>query len=581
MLDDLEARYMIVVAEGKNFRLVGAARFKNKLLLLPGRKGWKNDQFFCERSRANVEFIAAEFPLAEWKCDDREQLNRLREQESSIIGSETGDIGDYDFKTTPFNHQMVAFMRSRDLPWYAYLMEMGTGKTKVLIDNIAYLWHNSKIDGAIVVAPNGVHRQFVREQIPIHMPDDVSLHMDCFVYQSGGDKAFMKRRAAFLKPNRNKLRILAINVESLSVKSGVDYVVAFLRSIGGVGSIRPVLMAVDESTRIKNHGSKRSKNIQKLGSYCAYRRILTGSPVTKGIEDLFGQLAFLSEKILGFTSFYTFRNHFCITKSNTTAGGKKSYSSIEGYQNVDELKEKLKKWSYRVKKEDCLDLPPKIYTTRQVELSKQQRDMYNQLRSEFFIELDGLEMNATMAAVRLTKLQQILCGHIRFTEQGKLVEIEDVPRLDAVREIIEECEGQVIIWARFRPDIDRLCKLLHSYGVSRYDGAVDNSGKERSKSDFMSGKNRIFVGQPASAGLGLNLVGPETVIYYSNSFDAEHRWQSEDRNHRSGAEGKHVTYIDLEVPGSVDAYIRQVLLKKKDVASMTIDDYRTILQQEL
>lgn len=580
---------MIIVPEGQDFRIIGALRFKNKLQFLPGRKGWKNDQFFCERSRANIEFIESEFPLAEWKCDDLKALHVLQETESSISNNQSlPPDDDYTFKTTPFGHQMTAFVRSRDLHWFGYFMEMGTGKTKVLIDNACYLWHNSKIDALIVVAPNGVHRQFINEQIPTHMPDDVTPHIDTFIYQSGGDKAFMRRRAAFLKPNANKFRILAINVESLSVKSGVDYCVAFLRSLGGVGTTRPIMMAIDESTRIKNHGSKRSKNIRKLGSYCKYRRILTGSPVTKGVEDLFGQLAFLSENILGFSSFYTFRNHFCITKKNKVKKSddqakkrEKSYSSIVGYQNIDELKEKLKAWTYRVKKEDCLDLPPKIYATREVPLSEEQKRMYNELRREYSLEFEGMTMNATMAAVRLTKLQQILCGHIRFTDHEQLVEIADVPRFDVVEEILEEVEGQVIIWARFRPDIDRLCRVLRKHGVSRYDGAVDTGGREASIRDFRSGRNRVFVGQPASAGLGLNLVGPETVVYFSNSFDAEHRWQSEDRNHRSGSEGKHITYIDLVVPGSVDDYVRKVLIKKKDVASMTIDDAREIVSKDL
>lgn len=569
---------MIVVDDGRNLRLVGALRFKAKLYSMPGRTQWKDDQFFCEKSRANIEWIENEFPEAEWRSTARQALDELRERESGATERAHGDRSRFVMKTEPFEHQWEALMRSCDEEHFAYLMEMGTGKTKVLIDNAAYLYKKGEIQALVLIAPNGVHNQFVREQIPMHMPDDIPL--DTFVYRSGGPKVFQGRKKEFLKPVAGKLRVLAINVEALQYKSGVEYLIQFMKSIGDPRTtVKPLLMAVDESTRIKNVGAIRSRNVCAVGKYAKYRRILSGSPVTRGVEDLFGQFKFLGPNILGFNSFYTFRNRYCILQKNSTHHGA-DYTTVVGYQNIEELKQRMAPWSYRVKKEDCLDLPAKIYTTREVELSDLQRDLYRQLRKELLLEFEGHTLTATMAAVKITKLQQILCGHIRFTDDGVLKILPNIPRMKVVHELVEEAPGQVIIWARFTPDIDRLCQELEEHGVSRYDGRVDHSGREQSLERFRNGKNRVFVGQPASAGLGLNLVGPETVVYYSNSFDAEHRWQSEDRNHRAGTT-RHVTYYDLVVPGSIDNYILKSLQRKKDVAAMTVDEWKQALLQDV
>lgn len=570
---------MIVVKEGRYLRLVGGMKFRNRLALLPGRWFTKDDQFFCEPVRANIEFIEGEFPEAEWRCTDRELIEELRAKERGIVGRKL-DLARFagivnPTAPPPFSHQGEALCLSADELIFAYLMEMGTGKTRVFIENAVYLYDEDKIDAVVLVAPNGVHAQFINEQLPQWAHP--SCPLDTFIYRSGGNSAFLKRKKEFLRPKKGCLRVLAINVEALSHKSGVKYLEQFFDSIG-VAETR-TLMGVDESTRIKSVSASRAKNVRRLGRRARYRRILTGSPITKGIEDLYGQFLFLDAKVIGFSSFWTFRNRYCILQQNSTHNGAE-YQSVVGYQNVDELKKRIAPWSYRVRKDECLDLPPKMYVQREVPLSDTQRDLYRQLRRELLLEFEGKTLTAAMAAVRITKLQQILCGHIRFTDDGTLKLIEPCPRFDVVEELLEESDGQSIIWARFTADIDRLCKLLQSRGVSRYDGQVSADGRLKSLADFRSGRNQIFVGQPAAAGLGLNLVGPETVIYFSNSFDAEHRWQSEDRNHRAGAEGKHITYYDLVVPNSIDSHILKVLQRKGDVAASTLSDLRDMVMEE-
>jgi hypothetical protein len=527
-----------------------------------------------------VEFLESNFPAADWRCAVRDAIEDVRQQ-ANAPAAEREKFTEiiHPQAPPPFGHQWDALCRSADKSVFAYLMEMGTGKTRVLIDNSVYLFDEEKIDALVLIAPNGVHAQFVNEQIPQWM--NPSCNRDTLVYRTGGRKSALLAKKTFLRSRPNVLRILAMNVESLSHKSGVQYLEKFLASVGvNSQGKRKVLMAVDESTRIKNHNSIRSRNIRRLGAACAARRILTGSPVTKGVEDLYGQFAFLDPKLTGFNSFWTFRNRYCIMRQDASRDGAQ-YQVIVGYQNLDELKSRIAPWSHRVKKEDCLDLPQKMYVQREVPLSDVQRDLYRQLRRELLLEFEDKTLSAPMAAVRITKLQQILCGHIRFTDDGVLKILDPCPRFDVVREMVDETDGQVIIWARFTADIDRLCETLKDCGVSRYDGRVDSEGRLRSIELFRNGSHRVFVGQPASAGLGLNLLGPETVIYFSNSFDAEHRWQSEDRCHRAGAENKHITYYDLVVPNSIDTHVLKVLQRKKDVAGMTVDDLKSMLRGEL
>ena len=261
----------------------------------------------------------------------------------------------YKFKTKPYAHQLKALEMSWDKEYFAYFMEMGTGKSKVLIDNISMLYDNGKINGALIIAPKGVYKNWFSQEIPTHMVN----HVDpvTVLWKSQINKTQQSYLNKLFATGED-LHILVMNVESLSTKKGVDFAEKFLNS-------HNCMMAIDESTTIKNPDAKRTKNITYLGKLAKYRRILTGSPVTKSPLDLYKQCEFLEQELLGFSSYYAFRTRYAIMKTANFSG--RSVQIIVGYKNLPELSEKLKPFSYRVLKDDCLDLPKEnFYETRGV-----------------------------------------------------------------------------------------------------------------------------------------------------------------------------------------------------------------------
>ena len=322
---------------------------------------------------------------------------------------------------------------------------------------------------------------------------------------------------------------------------------------------------MDESSRIKHPGALRTKAILKFGQMASYRRILTGTPITKGAEDLYSQFRFLDPYILKHDSFYSFRARYCVM------GGFES-KQVVAYQNLSELTRNIEGHSFRVLKRDCLDLPDKIYQRHPVELSKNQRRLYDQMRKEFVAEMDGERVDSPLALTRILRLQQIVCGWFPGDDGVKAIDEKKNPRLEALLDIISNIDSsKVIIWSRFRADQKVLECALKQLSVS-YHGGVPNDERATAVKRFQEDPDvRFFIGNPATAGLGLNLTAASYAIYYSNSFDLETRLQSEDRCHRIGTKNN-VTYIDLEAPRTVDSKIIKALRAKKSVADLVNQD---------
>ena len=196
----------------------------------------------------------------------------------------------YRFKTKPYAHQLKALEMSWEKPYFAYFMEMGTGKSKVLIDNIAMLYDQGKINGVLIVAPKGVYKNWYEQELPTHMPDHVE-YVDV-LWQSNINQKQQKELDKLFVTGED-LHVLIMNVEALSTKKGVEFAAKFL-------SCHKTMMAIDESTTIKNPDAKRTRHICSLGEYAPYKRILTGSPVTKSPLDLYKQCEFLEDELLGF-----------------------------------------------------------------------------------------------------------------------------------------------------------------------------------------------------------------------------------------------------------------------------------------
>ena len=282
----------------------------------------------------------------------------------------------YKFKTKPYKHQLVALKKSWNRETFAYFMEMGTGKSKVLLDNIAMLYDKGKINGALIIAPKGVYKNWYSQEIPMHFVDHIK--NKAVLWQANiNQKQQIKLNTLF--ETGNDLHILIMNVEAFSSKKGVDFAFKFLNS-------HETLMAIDESTTIKTPSAKRTKNIIGLSKPAKYRRILTGSPDTKSPLDIYKQCEFLDPWLLGHDSFYSFRSRYAIMRSANFGG--KSVQLVVGYRNLPELSEKLKPFSDRVLKDDCLDLPPKTFMKRIVQLSAEQQKVYNQMKQMALAEMN-------------------------------------------------------------------------------------------------------------------------------------------------------------------------------------------------
>ena len=265
-------------------------------------------------------------------------------------------IKNYKFKTKPYNHQKLALTKSWAEKTYALFMEMGTGKSKVLVDNLAILYEQAAIRGALIVAPKGVYKNWYDIELPVHLPDHIN-HTKVLCEPTNSKKKQLELDTLF--DNKGDLKILIMNVEAFSTKKGLDFAHSFLNMLAG-----KALIGIDESTTIKNPTAKRTKNILTLGNLATYRRILTGSPVTKSPLDLYTQCMFLDKKHLGLDSYYSYRARYAhMVKRNF---GGRQVQIVDGYRRLDELAGKLDSFSYRVLKEDGLDLPPKVFTTRTV-----------------------------------------------------------------------------------------------------------------------------------------------------------------------------------------------------------------------
>ena len=468
----------------------------------------------------------------------------------------------YRFKTKPYAHQLTALEKSWNKETYAYFMEMGTGKTKVLIDNLAMLYDKGKVDGALIIAPKGVIGTWYKQEIPNHLPDHIE--NVSVMWQSLITKKQKNNLDALFKAEE-KLHILIMNVEALSTSKGTEFAARFLNS-------HKTLMAIDESTTIKNSSAKRTKNILALSKYAKYRRIMTGSPVTKNPLDLYSQCEFLSPWLLNFQSFYAFRNRYAEMKTIHARG--RSIQVVHKFQNIGELSDKLKGFSYRVLKEDCLDLPDKIYIKRNIALTSEQLKLYQQMKTMALAVLNGKQVTSVTVLTQLMRLHQITCGH--FTADDGSTQLVKSNRITELMNVLEEVEGKAIIWANYQHDITNIIKaIVEEYGeesIVDYYGLTPQENRQENIQQFQNNpKCRFLIGTPQTGGYGITLTAANTVIYYSNGYDLEKRLQSEDRAHRIGQK-KSVTYVDLICENTVDEKIVKALRNKINIASEVLGE---------
>ena len=472
----------------------------------------------------------------------------------------------YEYKTEPFDHQRKALEDSWDADFHAYFMEMGTGKSKVAIDNMGVLFEKGEIKAALIVAPKGVYDNWALGEIPFHLPERIA--RKTVSWTPSLSKKFTAELEDLVLEDFDGLKIFVMNVEAFSSPRGA-------RAAGRFLVQNPDNMViVDESTTIKNRKAQRTKNLMVLTKYSKYRRILTGSPVTKSPMDLFSQCNFLDEKALGFNSFFAFQNRYAIVQKRVM--GARSFQEVTGYRRLDELNERLFSFSTRVLKEECLDLPDKVYTRRNVELTDEQAKVYGQMKKLALAQLENGELATTESVLtQIMRLQQICCGFFQ-PDVGKIQPLKN-NRLNELTSITDELSGKAIIWASYTHDIQQISLTLRDrFGpdsVALYYGATPQDERQEIVNRFQDVNDplRFFVGQPKTGGYGITLTAASTVIYYSNSYDLEIRLQSEDRAHRIGQKNA-VTYVDLVSPNTIDEKVLNALRQKINLADKVLNE---------
>jgi len=465
----------------------------------------------------------------------------------------------YKFKTKPYEHQRDALKKCWNKEAFAVFAEMGTGKTKIALDNACILYNKGKIDRVLVIAPKGAYMTWVEQEIPIHVPDYIEKKV--LAWKPSTSQKYKAQLKDIMNIQDYKLKIMVMNVEAFSTKKGTNFAKLFL--------IGRSMMIVDESTTIKNPKAKRTKAILDLRKETKYRRILTGSPVTQSPMDLWAQMDFLDPEILGQSSYYAFRTRYAVVIEATAAGGTHRYQKIVKFRNLKELGKLVSPHSYRILKKDCLDLPDKVYIKREIELTSEQQEAYRDMKADAMTTLKGQSMTALNVLTQLIRLHQITCGHMK-TDAGHTIDLNN-NRMDELHQILGETTGKVIIWANYIHDIERIeASISLDFGADScctYYGATPTDKRQECIRQFQdpNSKVRFFIGNTQTGGYGITLTEASTVIYYSNNYDLEKRIQSEDRAHRIGQKNK-VLYIDLMAKGTVDQKIIQSLKNKVNIA---------------
>lgn len=473
----------------------------------------------------------------------------------------------YTPRFRPYAHQLRALEELRDRPAFALLMAMRTGKTKTLLDDWGRAVTEGKASDLLVIAPAGVYATWETAAAE-HLAPDLLGRTQIFRWVSGAGKT--ARRALDLFLSQTGPRIFVMNIEALSaVEAAREAVLKFL------ADDRWVMVAVDESTTIKNPSAQRTKFLlDYVRPRARFRRILSGLPAPKAPLDLYSQFAFLDPKILGFSSYYAFRARYAIMRKMPFGG--RQVPIVVGYRDIDELRSRIAPHSFRVTLEECYDLPEKVYMRREVSLTSEQEKLYKEMKMFASAKLaEETFVSASQAITQILRLHQILCGHLTDEFGG----VHEVPenRTKELISLLEEYDGKAIIWCSYDADVRRVSEALRSHfdcPVARFWGGNRGSREVEEKQFLNDPDCRFIVATAAAGGRGRTWMNADLTVYYSNTNDLEHRSQSEERAQGVG-KTRPVTYVDLVASGTVDEKIIRALREKINMASVINgDNYR-------
>lgn len=437
-----------------------------------------------------------------------------------------------------YNHQKIAIKLSLKRKSFALFLETGTGKTLIALINSKIRMKHNQIDKCIIVCPKSVVLTWVDEMRKVELSP-------IYIYNST-----KKEREKIVKKffSDEKERYLVINYDSIIRMQ--DILINFLNP--------KVMLIFDETTFIKNPRAKRTKVSMKMSDRARYKLILSGTPITNNLMDVFSQMYIIDKSYFGY-SWYKFRENFFIPDYMRWNWRPKE----ETYYKVEKC---LSEVSYRIKKEDCIDLPPKIYEKHYIFLTEEQRKMYDDMANKMITRYENEEISVNTILAQMQKLQQIINGFIYNDDNTYTFHTS---KLDAVLEIIEtNFNSKIIIWVYYNADkevlYDKLKQLNYNIDI------LDSNNVDIVLDKIKKSGQYIIISNPASCGYGINLTGIDICIYYSNSFNSILRYQSEDRCHRIGTKNK-VVYIDIIAKDTIDEKIFYCLKKKQDLMKEILD----------
>ena len=463
-------------------------------------------------------------------------------------------------KTGLLPHQQSAVNKLKGLRVGGLFMEMGTGKTLTLIEFVRLRSH--KIDRVVYFCPVNL-KETVWHELHKHVRQPSVYLFDDKTSQGKIPEAFW----------------YVVGIESMGQSDRVALAANELIT-------NQTFVVLDESDTCKNHAALRTQRITAMSMRAKYRMILTGTAVGEGIEDLYAQMYFLSPEILGYKSFYTFAN-------NHLEYSDKYPGLVINHLNTDWIARKIEPYIYQVKKDECLSLPDKIYTTRYFSMSDEQERLYWQAKEEILMQCPDDEIDGYTIFRLFTALREIVSGFwLRYPERA-LRRCNNAPpellccqhrRVELLQSVLNEIPPteKVIIWSHFHYGTQQIIEAIaREYGkesYTEYHGAVEDRDRQLER---WRQEARFLIASPKCGGRGLTLNESAYVIFYNNDFPYRIREQAEDRNHRIGQKRKPL-YIDLICSGSIDARIIRALNKKENLVKAfkrELDQLKTTKQQ--
>jgi hypothetical protein len=520
--------------------------FSDNHLLKPIRPKWDNRRRawklpVCRKSVSFLREIGADFS---------EEAENIAEETLRPPSAREPFPRDVPLRFKPFDHQWRALDFIWDSEKAALFMEMGTGKSKIAIDWMIANFLKRGIRNAVVFCPIGiVNTTWVKELMSMITVEKFTIRV-----AGQGFTAY---------PLTDGLKILVCGYESVSTNGKARKVVdEFVKNAGG-----SLMCVADESHFIKNPKAERGKFATKIAKKSARKVIMTGTPTTIGPLDLYAQYNFLGG-VWSQSNYYSFKARYA------EMGGFQG-RQIVGYIDLEEIADLTAPFTFSVKSDEVLDLPPTVYQLWKVKPTAAQKRVMNHIKMEKILPaLRGEDADKVLTNVLTAYLylQEVIGGFVK-TEDGEVVAVEGGnPKMKALLEVSESMgDKQIIIWARFKAELNKICEELRAvYGedsVVEYHGDIDEEGRKEAVELFNSGKAKFFVSNQQTGGTGLTLNAASGVIYYSQSFALNDRLQSEKRCHRIG-QTKNVVYVDLTMESTIDELIASSIEQKMDLADL-------------